>query len=98
MNLAASTPVRKLVLISGRAGNAAELREALQALEQATRAEAGCVRFAFYQALGCADEFLLLEEFVDQAALATHLDLPHTQDFFARRLTGSVRAMDLPAA
>lgn len=90
-------PVRKLVSIRGIPGRAHDLRVALLALEQATREEPGCIRFAFYQALACEDDFILLEEFVDQAALATHLGLPHTQAFFDLRLTGSVRAVTLPA-
>lgn len=89
-------PVRKIARIAGKPGRAAELRAALLTLETATRAEAGCREFVFYQALSCDDSFVLVEHFDDDAAFRMHLQLPHTQAFFAAQLVDKVQAFDLP--
>lgn len=92
----ASNPVRKLARITGKPGRAAELRAALKELELATVTEPGCREFRFYQAISAEDSFVLIEHFIDEAALKLHLQLPYTQSFFARQLVDKVEAIDLP--
>ncbi len=90
-------PIRKIARIAGKPGQSAALRAALVTLEAATRAEEGCMEFSFYQALGAEDEFLLLEEFRDAAALQAHMQLPHTRAFFDAALVEGIQAFDVPA-
>ena len=93
--MSSTTPVLKLARIQGRPGQSAALREALLALEAATRPEAGCVSFTLFQALGDEDDFVLLEHFVSPEALQAHMQEPHTQAFFAKQLVAGVKAIDV---
>jgi quinol monooxygenase YgiN len=85
--------LRKVVHITGKAGAAAPLRAALGDLETATRREAGCVAFTFFQALSAADHFLLIEEFVSDADLELHMQQPHTRAFFSLNLVERIEAL-----
>lgn len=82
--------LRKAVRLTAKPGQGAAMRAALIALQAATAAEPGCHEFEFFGALADADSFLLLEDFEDAAALALHMSLPHTQEFFARDLVASI--------
>lgn len=92
-----STPICKLVRIKAQPGLADRLHQALMVLETATRSEVGCVEFAFFRALSDQESFVLLEHFVDEAALAFHMAQPHTREFFAAQLVASVKAIDVSA-
>lgn len=91
-----ANPIRKIAYINGKPGYSTELREALHIVEAATVAEPGCREFRFYQALSAPDSFLLVEHFDDEAAFKLHLQLPHTQAFFARQLVASIDVCELP--
>lgn len=91
-----SHPIRKLAHITAKPEQSVALRAALQTLETATRQETGCIEFTFYQALTNESSFLLIEHFTDQQALQTHMELPHTQDFFRASLTEHISAVDIP--
>jgi quinol monooxygenase YgiN len=93
--MSSTTPVLKLARVVGHPGRAAELREALLALEAATRREPGCVAFTLFQALSEAEDFVLLEHFESAAALQSHMQEPHTQAFFAKQLVAGVKAIDV---
>lgn len=88
------THVRKIVHIQAKPGLAADTRTALIELQHATRAEPGCREFIFFQALGDENAFLLIEDFVSAEALNQHMQLPHTQTFFARDLVAGIRPID----
>ncbi|MDY0871513.1 putative quinol monooxygenase [Dongia rigui] len=90
---ASRATLRKIVHITGKTGTAAALRAALADLETATRREAGCVSFTFFQALSAEDHFLLIEDFVGAADLEAHMQQPHTRAFFARNLVERIEAM-----
>lgn len=87
--------IRKLVRITAKQGQAEALCEALRELEFATRQEPGCHEFTFFQALSAPESFVLLEAFKDQAALDSHMALPHTRRFFAAGLAADVTARDI---
>lgn len=92
-----TTAVRKIARIQGHPGRHLELHAALAQLERDTRGEPGCVEFGFFQSISDPDRFVLLEHFVDAAALQAHLQLPHTRAFFAAQLVRSVQAVDVPS-
>ncbi|AYQ26834.1 MULTISPECIES: putative quinol monooxygenase [unclassified Polaromonas] len=87
--------IRKLVRITAKPNQAAVLGGALRELEFATRQEPGCLEFVFFQALSAPHSFVLLEAFRDQAALDSHMALPHTRRFFEADLTADVSAQDI---
>lgn len=89
--------IRKIARINGKPGLDRPLRAALAALQSATRQEPGCVEFTFFQAISEPDSFVLLEHFVDQAALDEHMTLEHTRAFFGAQLVDSVKALDVPS-
>lgn len=86
----ARATLRKIVRITGKQGEAVELRAALAELETATLREAGCVSFTFFQALTNDDQFLLIEDFVSETDLDLHMQQAHTRAFFARNLVASI--------
>ena len=92
-----ATSVQKIARISGKAGRAEELREALRQLEIATREEPGCIEFTFFQAISNENSFILVERFANQDALQTHMQLPHTQAFFKAQLVDAVHAVNVPS-
>ncbi|MBX2806155.1 MAG: antibiotic biosynthesis monooxygenase [Hyphomicrobiales bacterium] len=81
--------IKKTMLLIAKPDSARDLRAALIQLQQATRLEADCHRFTFYQALSEPDEFVLLEHFADQSAFDRHMQMPHTKAFFAAELVAS---------
>jgi quinol monooxygenase YgiN len=81
---------RKIVHITAKPGSGDAMRAALLALEAPTRLEEGCSGFTFFQSLSAPEHFLLIEEFASAAALALHMQLPHTQAFFARDLVAGI--------
>ncbi len=81
---------RRVVRIEAKPGLAVEARNALLELQQATVAEPGCAEFGFFQGLADGHAFLLVEDFVDQAALDLHMAAPYTQAFFNRELVAGV--------
>ena len=81
---------RKIVHITAKPGSADAMRTALLALEASTRLEEGCSGFTFFQSLSAPAHFLLIEEFASDAALALHMQMPHTQAFFARDLVAGI--------
>lgn len=86
----ANAAQRKIVHITAKPGSADAVRAALLALEAPTRLEEGCNGFTFFQSLSAPEHFLLIEEFASAAALALHMQLPHTQAFFARDLVAGI--------
>jgi quinol monooxygenase YgiN len=88
------THVRKIVRIQSKPGLAAATRAALIELQHATQAEPGCREFIFFQALGDEGSFLLIEDFASTEALNQHMQLPHTQAFFARDLVAGIRPIE----
>lgn len=88
------TNVRKIVRIQAKPGLAEAARAALNELKQATQTEPGCREFTFFQALDDESSFLLIEDFASAEALARHMELPHTQAFFARNLVAGIEPIE----
>lgn len=62
---------------------AAQVREALQVLVEATRAEEGCLGYDLFESASAPGTFVTVERWSDAAALDAHLGMPHVADAFA---------------
>lgn len=65
--------------ITAKEGNEVVVREALETVVPASRAEAGCLRYDLHVDLGNHASFIMLEAWRDQAALTEHEATPHFQ-------------------
>ena len=74
-----------MLLVVGRVRCAADKREDLVALlermQNASRTEAGCIRYGFFAAVEDPLSFVAVEEWADRAALDRHFAQPHLQEF-----------------
>jgi len=75
--------VSLLPVFVARSDRRSELVEQLIELEQASRADAGCITYRVFQDSDQADRFVLVEEWTDQAALEAHNAQPHVAHFTA---------------
>jgi len=65
--------------ITAKEGNEVLVREALEKVVPASRAEAGCIRYDLHIDLGNHASYIMLEAWRDEAALAEHEATPHFQ-------------------
>jgi quinol monooxygenase YgiN len=74
-----------LLLVIGRVRCEADNREQLIALfermQNASRAEEGCIRYGFFGAVEDPLQFVAVEEWADREALDRHFAQPHLQEF-----------------
>ena len=63
--------------ITAQAGKEEELRQALVACIEPTRAEAGCVEYFLHESTEAAGHFVFYENWVSAEALAQHMATPH---------------------
>ncbi|MEV4126488.1 putative quinol monooxygenase [Nocardia sp. NPDC049707] len=68
------------VRFTAKPGHETDLREALEDMVTPTLAEAGCVAYALYLHPSDPSRVVLLEEWVDEAALAAHFETPHLKE------------------
>lgn len=66
------------------------LRAAAVAMAQATRAENGCIAYAFWQDIETPTMFRVYEEWTDKAALEAHFETPHMGVFRAALAEGGL--------
>ena len=59
------------------------IREALQELVAATRAEDGCLAYDLFESASAPGTFVTVERWTDQAALDAHMAMPHVAAAFA---------------
>jgi quinol monooxygenase YgiN len=71
------------VTIDTQPGTLEKLSSAIAALEAATRAEAGCVDYAFSSEVNAPDRLRVVERWRDVDALKAHLAAPHMAAFNA---------------
>jgi quinol monooxygenase YgiN len=62
--------------VYGIASGRSELIELMRRLAAAARTEPGCRSYAFAEALDAADEYIVVHEWDDRAALSAHYDGP----------------------
>ncbi|MDV1447752.1 putative quinol monooxygenase [Raoultella planticola] len=75
--------VSVIAVLKAKPGQTAALRQALKALLQPTRQEAGNLDYVF-QLRDAPDTFYMRESWRDPAALEAHIALPHFQAFIAQ--------------
>jgi quinol monooxygenase YgiN len=67
--------------ITGKPERKADLLRLIATAAPHFRAEAGCVSYNFYERQPAASEFLMFEEWADQAAANAHMKSSHFQEF-----------------
>ncbi|WP_433198810.1 putative quinol monooxygenase [Nocardia sp. CA-107356] len=68
------------VRFTAKPGRETELRETLEDMVAPTLAEAGCLAYEVYLHPSDPSRVVLLEEWVDEAALAAHFETPHLKE------------------
>ncbi|CAN5594184.1 putative quinol monooxygenase [soil metagenome] len=76
-----------MIVVIGRVSCEADKRDALVAhlerMQEASRAEEGCIRYGFFAAVEDPLSFVAVEEWADRAALDRHFEQPHLTEFAA---------------
>ena len=72
-----------IVLAKAKVGDGAidAAREAIATMEEASRAEEGCIAYTFTQSISDPSVMLIVEKWIDAAALAAHFATPHMAAF-----------------
>jgi quinol monooxygenase YgiN len=65
------------VTIETQPGSIAKLKDAIATVETATRAESGCIDYAFASEINAPDRVRVTERWRDVDALKAHLAAPH---------------------
>jgi quinol monooxygenase YgiN len=68
------------VRFTAKPGRETELRETLEDMIAPTLAETGCIAYELYLHPSDPSRVVLLEEWVDEAALAAHFHTPHLKE------------------
>lgn len=70
--------------IKAKPGLEDRVREALMALVNPTRKEAGCINYDLHQSRGDKTLFLFYENWTSKKDLDDHLDMPYLRDFLGK--------------
>jgi quinol monooxygenase YgiN len=73
-------PVAALFYFTVKEGRLREAEELLPRIAATSRDDPGCLYYVFYQELANPRQFVLVEQWQDRAALATHIE--HLQEVF----------------
>ncbi len=84
-----------MLIVIGRVkckpGQEGELVALLEAMQDASRREKGCLRYGFFAAVEDPQSFIAVEEWADREALDRHFGEQHLKDF-SRGLLGHAAA------
>jgi quinol monooxygenase YgiN len=79
-----------MIVVTGKVEAAAEQRgelvEVARVMCEASRGDAGCLGYRFYEDTERAGHFVFLEEWEDDEALQSHFAQPHTSAFMSTLL------------
>lgn len=78
---------RKLTVVGrliARAGQETALRQALLDVADASRRETGCINYDLHVDRDDPGRFLIYENWISEAALDAHFDMPHSRALAAR--------------
>ena len=82
-----------MIVVVGRVTSDAEKRgeliEVAQAVARASRGEAGCISYRFYEDTEKPNEFVFVEEWADQQALDRHFATDHI-NLFMRSIPATI--------
>lgn len=70
-------------LINTKPDSADVVKPAARTFAEATRTEAGCLSYAFYEDFDQPGNYIVVEQWQDQTALDAHGQAAHYQDFLA---------------
>jgi quinol monooxygenase YgiN len=87
--------VKVILHLTARPDTVEALKAVLLRLAEHSRAEAGCNSYQVLQDPAELCNFTLVEDWVDAAALAHHMTLPHTRQGFAEGLPLLARELDM---
>ena len=76
--------------IRAKPGQESRVRQVLQGLVSATRAEAGCINYDLHQSQADPALFVFYENWTSEAHLDAHSKSPHIQSF--RKVAGEILA------
>ena len=76
-------PLYIFARIEPKPGKELQIRDALEAVLEPTRGEAGCLRIHLYESVRDPPLWFIHSEWADEAAFDAHVELPHTQRFIA---------------
>lgn len=79
-----SHPVKIMAILAARPGKAEELRDLLDDMVVASRAEPGNLRYDLWLDRTASDRFVLDELYTDQAAVDAHRATPHFQTYLTK--------------
>ena len=74
-----------VAVLKAKPGKESALREALLAIVDPTRSEAGCLQYDLHESTEKPGEFVFLEKWVDRSALDIHLKKPYLVALGERR-------------
>ena len=77
-------PLRVIAQAWAKPGKESEMRAALLAIAEPTRAEPGCLMWEAYDDPQEPRRFLTVELWADEAAFAEHMGMPHTRAIIAK--------------
>lgn len=92
------TELNVVAMIPAKPEAVDQVREALQTLAAATRAEDGCLSYDLYESAAAPGTFVTLERWTDSAALDAHMGTDHVAAAFAaagEALSGEVAVHSL---
>lgn len=83
------------VKIEANPGTAAALKDAVAAMEKASRAEPGCVEYVFSTELNNPNNLRIIEHWKDIDSLKKHFTLPHMATFQAAMQKHPPKSVDV---
>jgi quinol monooxygenase YgiN len=78
-------------------GSADQVRDAVAAMEQATRKEAGCLKYAFSVDISDPGTIRVTERWASTDAIKAHLTSPHMADFNRAIVALQPKGLDIKA-
>ena len=85
------------VEVSVEPGAADKARDAVKAMEQATRKEPGCLKYAFSVDLSDPGMIRVIERWESMEAIQNHMKSPHMADFQNAIMTLQPKGLDIKA-
>ncbi len=79
-----STPVKIVAILTAHSGKIEELKILLDGMVAQSRAEPGNLRYDLWRDRADANRFVLDELYVDDAAVATHRQTPHFENYLSK--------------
>ncbi len=83
-NVMSKSTIKVIAQIIARTETIIEVHAILQAIVTPTRREIGCLSYQLFRNNAHEDEFVFIEEWMDERAIEAHFATPHIQEALAR--------------